>query len=210
MWYTHMCGYTLSLIGHFSQKSPIISGSFARNHLQVKASYGSSPPCNVRGIPTCVGVCYTLSLIHTYCRQCVCSVCRTDTHTCGCTLYDIEVYLWKEETWRCFVGKRERKQRGHTNLGLSLKRGNMKMFEETWRCFKDPLRLSPLLSLSLSSTHIERHTYWMVPRTNTLPPIDMCVWERERDRVCVCVCERDRESERTKEVKTQMMHVDEL
>ena len=104
---THMCVYRckytqsytgwqrligcLVFIGHFPQKSPIISGSFAKHYLQLKVFYGSSPPCANNGI---VENLHIVTCTRVYTHRLICFACEEDWYgILVCTYIHIHVYI---------------------------------------------------------------------------------------------------------------------
>ena len=75
---------SLIFIGHFPQKSPIFSGSFVENDLQLRGSYESSPPC-IRG---------TWPRSHMYVRHMATVTKAMFVLAITCIMYVIYIYLW--------------------------------------------------------------------------------------------------------------------
>jgi len=94
---------------HFPQKSPIIGGSFSKHDLPLKASYGSSLPCDIFQKIWYVRVCPSrrvregqTSVPHVVCvrdrLQCIAPQCKTLRQTTR--HYTIYIYIYIYILWR--------------------------------------------------------------------------------------------------------------
>jgi len=92
---TERCRVRGSLIftGHFPQKSPITSGSSAKNDLQLGGSYESSPPCSFLA-DFLTGHVYMYIYVYIFTFTCFhVSILRRTRHVCTCIYLHTYIFI---------------------------------------------------------------------------------------------------------------------
>jgi len=85
----------LIFIGHFPQKSPMISGSFAKRDLRFKAPYASLPPCTPSSCRQTMALCQiaTAVCIHMYIYVYICIYMHM--YICMCIYICLYTYVFQ-------------------------------------------------------------------------------------------------------------------